>query len=230
MTVTINQLIEDLPLCPRLCEGDGIEHVLPEGIVPRGLFMDEGKSGRKKAVVVGINPGNAKDDEKRKTIEAFNHLNRKEFGKFVSDYTKKVVAPTHHYYNPMRRLLSEFEYDGDILWTELVKCQSPHNKEPPEPTFVSCINNWLKKELQTDDFSNSTIFSLGRTSFTYCTKYFPDRFVVGVTHPSGNWSKSKFTELFNEVKMKSEIVRKKLEEYKEKKKGIWLQELVNEIK
>ena len=83
-------------------------------------------------------------------------------------------------------MLLKFDFDGPILWTELVKCQcSDKNGVIPIQTMRTCINIYLKKEIEL--LPNYTIFGVGNSAFEFCALSFPHHFIIGVPHPTGSY-------------------------------------------
>lgn len=185
----INELGKKLVSCKLSCEG--ILNDSAKGIIPRCLNFEERGSG-KGAIVVGLNPGKGKLNDKERAF----YINHNNSYTATREYWAKALYD-HPYHKRTRKILSEFEYNGDILWTELVKCEcSGENGILPISTMRICINRFLKKEIE-EIFPNYTIFALGNKAFDFCALSFPNHFVVGLPHPTGSYGM--FPKLCNRV-------------------------------
>jgi len=171
---------EEITKCDWQCEGMCKNRAA--GILPRGLYL-ETRSGSKSVIILGLNPGPADDEE------------RKYFQEFGDSYYHKEKYFFDRYFNlPFYKYSREFAdaigYDGDILWTELVKCESLQgSKKIPKNTIQFCTKKFLLKELAS--MSKIPIIALGNDAYYFCVNEAPDRFVIGVPHPTGAWQQLK---------------------------------------
>ena len=176
----IDLLGKKLVLCEEHCEG--ICNNCKKGIPPRCLFLEK-REDDGGSIVVGLNPGSA--DEKEKEFY------REYIGDNLYDAVKKYsldAIKNQLYYRRIREILGLLGFNGDIIWTELVKCESLLDNDKkkikiPMQTFRVCINKHLKQEIK--EFPKYTIFAVGGRAFEYCSLSFPDHFIVGIPHPRG---------------------------------------------
>jgi len=200
----IQNIGREVTNCPRRCKG--IVKGLGRGIIPRGLILEEDGSRRLGCVIVGINPGNAKEKER-------NH--------FRNCYIKK--APLYEcychfweeklknarYYSNLRDLARRLGFKGAILWTEVCKCERDKRRYRVVPiqTLVTCMESFLKRELEAVN-SNVPIIAASNIAYQALCYSFPDRFIIGVPHPTG--SKGHFKELLRYIdKAKKRIEKAK---------------------
>lgn len=173
----INELGEKLVTCNLNCEG--INNNPKLGIIPRCLIQ-ENRNGKKSCVIVGLNPGKCKNQERQYYLTKgikFNSL----YGYFFESNLNN-----RPYFKRTRDLITLLGFDGNILWTDLTKCEClGKNGRVPVQTLRVCINKFLRKEVEL--FKCSTIFALGNIAFDFCALSFPNHFVVGLPHPSGSY-------------------------------------------
>lgn len=173
----IEKLGRKLVKCKLNCMG--ISNNPKLGIIPRCLNIEK-RTGRNKCIVVGLNPGNCKERERQYYLEKGIKY------KSIDDYFNKENLNYKKYYKRTKDLIALLGFQGDILWTELAKCESAvKGKKPHILTFRVCINRFLRKELKC--FNCKIIFALGNFAFEFCALSFPDHFVVGLPHPSGSF-------------------------------------------
>lgn len=183
----INKLGKKLVKCDLNCEG--INNNPKLGIIPRCLIQ-EPRPGKNSCIVVGLNPGKCKDEEKKHYVK-----NGIKYASVLGYFFKEGLKDVH-YYKETRKLITMLGFDGDILWTELIKCEcSDKNIDIPIQTFKICINKFLLEEIKL--FKCSTIFALGNVAFNYCALIFQNHFIVGLPHPK---SYGYFNELKKKVK------------------------------
>ena len=198
------KLGEKLVDCPYNC--DGISHDKQKGILPRCMVFDEAVKdpSAKGAVIVGINPGKSKDNEK-----IFYLKNGINYGS-VEAYWKENISDLK-YYNQLRKLVEQLGITGPILWSELVKCENSGDKLPEIQTFRHCTGKFLKEELNIIQIVEWPIFAVGKVTFNALAYLCPERIVIGVPHPTG--SHGHFSYLFdkgNDEKLKLDITIEKL--------------------
>jgi len=112
----IFQIGEKLVNCKENCSGVTVDR--EKGIIPRCLVLEVVSYNDEEigSVIVGINPGKSKDEERkfyRDKGQDYEHL------------LKCWDTGIRHlkYYNSLRKLVNELGFTGPILWTELVKSQ-----------------------------------------------------------------------------------------------------------
>lgn len=176
--------------------------------IPRCLNIEtENRKGGKGVIIIGINPGPSSVQERRffkegsgtydVWLERFNH------------YSKRKIV----YFERSRRLADELDFNGPILWTDLAKCELKKGKKHiSHQTLRTCIRNFLEKEVKV--LPNYPIIALGNDVFDFCSLRFQERLVIGVPHPSGQWSSRTFNKLFTKsgkikTKFKKELNRMK---------------------
>ena len=172
----LNELGEKLVKCDMHC--DGIKKDPQKGIIPRCLIV-ETRAGKGVSIIVGLNPGKCKEEEKD------YYLSRGIKFASIAGYFTNSNLHDRPYFKRMRILISALGFKGDILWTNLAKCEcSGKNGDVPMQTLRVCINSFLRKEI--DVFRSSTIFALGNRAFEFCALSFPEHFIVGIPHPTGS--------------------------------------------
>lgn len=171
---------EEITKCDWQCEG--IYKDKAKGVLPRGLYLEE-RQGKRSVIILGLNPGPADDEEKSYSIRNGDSY----------FYKEKIFFERYFpwdFYKYAREFSDIVGFDGDILWTELVKCESQQgNNKIPKNTIKLCINKFLLKELAI--MPNDPIVALGNDAYDFCLKETPDRFVIGVPHPTGAWQQLK---------------------------------------
>jgi len=183
MLQKLQKLGEKLVKCNLNCEG--INNDPTQGIIPRCL-LSENRKGKKKCIIVGLNPGKCKKSERE-----YYRRNGIKYAS-VQRYFSESKLHNRAYFARTRNLISQLGFDGDILWTDLAKCEClGKNGKLPAQTLRVCINKFLKNEIEL--FKGSTIFALGNVAFNFCALRFPEYFIVGIPHPSsyGNFDKLK---------------------------------------
>lgn len=177
MIMNLEELGTELVKCSLDC--DGITNNPAKGIIPRCLIFEK-KNGKNQIVVVGLNPGRCKEKEKQYYLEkgvSYQSLQAYFFGSNLHE---------RPYFKRTRDLVSLLGFHGDILWTDLVKCECSGKRGVlPVQTLRVCISGFLKREI--DLFGAEVIFTLGNQAFNFCSLSFPGRFVVGLPHPTGSY-------------------------------------------
>jgi hypothetical protein len=174
--MSMEKLGEKLVNCDFSCEGVVNNH--DGGIPPRCLIFEK-RTGRKGAVVIGLNPGKAKKKEMKYYID--NGISYKT----IVDYWDAKIKHLK-YYSHLRALLNKFKIDGSILWSDLVKCQcADENGVIPIQTMRNCINRFLRKEIKMHP--DYIIIAVGNRAFEFCALSFPEHLVIGVPHPTGSY-------------------------------------------
>jgi len=172
----INKLGEKLVKCDLNCEG--INNNPKKGIIPRGLIQER-RNGKNSCIVVGLNPGKCKIKEREYYLKKGIKFDS------LSEYFFENLYNLP-YFKRTRDLITLLGFDGNILWTDLAKCEClGKNGRVPIQTLRVCINKFLRKEIEI--FKCSTIFALGNIAFDFCALSFPNHFIVGLPHPSGSY-------------------------------------------
>lgn len=187
----INELGKKLVRCNFNC--DGINNNPNKGIIPRCLILEK-RNGKNNCIVVGLNPGKCNEKERQYYIK--NSI------KYSSILRYFLESNLHNapYFKRTRDLISGLNFNGDILWTDLAKCEClGQNGSIPIQTLRVCINRFLRKEIEI--FKCSTIFALGNDAYRFCALSFPNHFIVGIPHPSGSYG--------NFAKIKKQVMSNK---------------------
>jgi hypothetical protein len=173
----IDRLGNELVKCNFDCEG--ITNNPKKGVLPRSLLPEE-RCGETRCIVVGLNPGRCKSAEKRFYLEHDLSYDS------TKEYFFQRGLKDKPYFKRTREIVSLLGYEGDILWTDLVKCEcSGKNGVLPVQTLRVCINRFLRREIEL--FDAQMIFALGNDAFKFCALSFPNHLVVGVPHPTGSY-------------------------------------------
>ncbi len=182
----LNKLGNKLVKCDLNCEG--INNKPKLGIIPRCLIQEK-RNGKNSCIVVGLNPGKCKSKERQYYLaEGIKYDS-------LLKYFIKSNLKNRPYFKRTRDIITLLGFDGNILWTDLAKCEClGKNGSVPIQTLRVCINRYLRKEIEL--FKSPTIFALGNIAFNFCALSFPNHFVVGLPHPSGTYGD------FNKLKKK----------------------------
>lgn len=183
----IEKIGRDMVRCNICCPGIALNS--SEGILPRCLYLEtEGRLGSRGSVIVGINPGRSKPQERE-----FYQSNGQTYEQEVRYWERYIF--NHPYYKQLRHFVNELDFGGAILWTELVKCEnaSAESGLPPLQTFRTCASTYLLKELQ-EVPNNWVLLAISKDSYNALAYMFPSRPVIGVPHPTG--SRGQFHRLF----------------------------------
>lgn len=196
----IDKLGNELVHCSKRCKD--IRNKPKDGILPRGMNFQNGNSKKSAVIIVGINPGNCDDKEKKYYIHnGVSYGNSKRYF--------RQWSPKWEYFTRARIIAKELGVDGPILWTNLCKCEG----KPTCETFKTCTTEFLEKELAL--FPPQTpIIALGNKPYYQLIGMKKFSTVIGVPHPTGLGA-SKFLALFDydyfklKKKYKSRIRRRK---------------------
>lgn len=169
----IYKIGEEITKCEWQC--DGMCKDKAKGILPRGLYLEK-RHGNKPIIILGLNPGMADEKEKAYFKELGDDYSYKE--KYFFDNYLNIP-----FYKRSREFADAIGYDGDILWTELVKCESINKHEIPMIAMRNCINRFLIREIEL--MPDAPIIALGNEAFQFCSLAIPKRFIIGVPHPTG---------------------------------------------
>jgi hypothetical protein len=199
----ITKLGNSLVQCSYQCEG--VVNEPEKGIIPRCLIYEERKKNAPGSIVVGINPGKCSESERQYYID-----NGKTYKSFIDFWDQKVKNLA--YYKKSRELITMLGFEGDILWTDLAKCECRgENGNVPVQTLRVCIDRFLEKEIKILP-DNFTIIALGNIAFDFCALRFPNRFVIGLPHPTGaygTFKRLKDNILENKEKYLADIAKRK---------------------
>lgn len=158
------------------------------GIVPRCLIYEE--EGRdlygRGSVMVGINPGRANETERE-----FYQRRGAAYEATLEYWDEKIKSL--RYYKRGRALVDGIGLHGPILWTELVKCESPKGVKLSVQTIRDSINLYLFEELKVIP-ENWPLIGIGYKAFEILAYRFPKRTVIGIPHITGSYGQ--FNKLF----------------------------------
>ena len=150
-----------------------------KGVIPRGLIYEH-RTGNQKVIVVGLNPGKCRKKEQDYYLDngiSFQSIQNHFFG---SNLHRRP------YFARIRNLIDFLDFHGDILWTDLAKCQcAGKNGVLSIQTLRVCIDRFLRREV--DLFNADIMFTLGNRAFDFCALSFPKHFVIGLPHPTGSY-------------------------------------------
>ena len=200
----IQNIGREVTNCPRRCKG--IVKERGRGIIPRGLILEEDGSRRLGCVIVGINPGNAKEKERNHFRNCY--IEKAPLYECYCHFWEEKLKNARYYSN-LRDLARRLGFKGAILWTELCKCERDKRRYRVVPiqTLVTCMESFLKRELEAVN-SNVPIIAASNIAYQALCYSFPDRFIIGVPHPTG--SKGHFKELLRYIdKAKKRIEKAK---------------------
>jgi len=184
----LNSIGNKITKCSGKCEG--VKNDPKEGIYPRCFYPEiHSKKGYFDYIVIGINPGTASELERAFVKYINNHKKSKkkksEKSRFGFRDIKAVMKPIvesddYDYYKRLRAFLKLYpnnrkKRDLNILWTELVKCQSDlKNKRLKYSTKKSCFGEFLDSEIEVFTKTNHKkplLVMLGRDVEDFFRKY-----------------------------------------------------------
>lgn len=175
--------------CRLGCEGIVCSH--KSGRIPRCLFLEAGHPNIRGAVVVGLNPGRASDEEREYYRDSPRYSAVVRW--FERDGGKH--GREHLYYERLRNLLRHFGLRGPIVWTELAKCEGADSgSKIPMQTFRTCTRLFLQQELEIPELRRWPLFGIGIEAYKALAYRFPERTLIGLPHPTG--SRGHFAALF----------------------------------
>ena len=195
----LNEIGEEITACriTDRCKGI-VENKPEEGIYPRCFFPEvyDKESAHFDAIVIGLNPGTASHLEM-----AFTRYIREREGCVKYRHMKTVLEPivkSHPYYTRVRAFLRKYlqTRDLNILWTELVKCQSKRDDGKKLPLELSakkqCFDKFLKREIEIFAGNQKPLLIfLGKEVLSFVKKYRKRRFIgfkyLSLYHPTGGF-------------------------------------------
>jgi hypothetical protein len=212
----IERLGCELVACERACEGIVCNRVT--GQIPRCLYLEtEGRSGPRGAVIVGLNPGQSNECERK-------HYQDRDctYNSVMAWFREAGVnqGENHPYYRRLRPLVEALGLRGPILWTELAKCESAPGGTVPLQTFRTCTREFLQKELENVPL-DWPLFGIGREAYTALAYRFPDRTVIGVPHPTGSYGH--FSKLFDQGRLRDSVAQAANAVLCETGRAVWLE-------
>ncbi|MFH1824228.1 MAG: uracil-DNA glycosylase family protein [Candidatus Firestonebacteria bacterium] len=188
----IEKMGSELVKCDLNCEGVISDPRM--GILPRCLFFEDNK-GKNGVIVVGLNPGHSDTDKEQRKYYIKNKCSYESTVKYWEE-------KNWGYFKKIREFIEIMNFNGPIIWTELVKCECLEKEtfeKIPLQTIRTCIDKFLRKEIKKCP-DNYIIIAVGKEAFKFCSLSFPKKFVIGVPHSSGSYSSRLFTELLEDVK------------------------------
>lgn len=193
----------------------GVSNVPVEGKIPRCLYIENEKGNLETGcIIVGLNPGQSNKDNSENQTYITQGISYK-----AIENHWLTFGLHHQYYKKLKKLVLSLGYDGPILWTELVKCESGVNtKVLPLSTMRKCVNEYLLDELNNTP-SDWPIFAVGKEAYKALAYIYPDRTIIGVPHSTGSFGH------FNRIMGNGKINEVILSQIKELVKGsvIWLE-------
>ncbi len=208
----ITKIGKHMVKCRMKC--DGVEMDAKKGILPRCLILqgDRGATGPG-VIVCGLNPSTGAGTNRTEQRQGYlrKHPSYDAEVKFWHEYTRGESP----YYRQLTRLVKALGINGPILWTDTVKCQKADPKtrfshSKFRATVHRCVGKHLRLELAAcpDDW---IAIGVGNDAFSTLTLVCPERFVLGVPHPTGLYSAPKYFEaLFdddNKGRLRPELMK-----------------------
>jgi hypothetical protein len=172
--------------CENKCSGILKDQI--NGILPRCLILEmDNRQGPIGCAIVGLNPGHSKNRERNYYV-----INGQSYDKVVECWN--TLFKNVKYYKSLRKIADELGFNGPILWTDLVKCETaPNSASPPLQTFRNCTKTFLQSELNLID-PKWPIIAVGKEAYKALAYLFPNRIIIGVPHPTGSYGH--FSRLF----------------------------------
>lgn len=219
MKIDLKVLSNELAHCSPTragCTG-GAEEMLrfePEnGVIPRCLYLQRRIKDASAAVVVGANPGILKTREQMAIVGSGNASRTDLYANWIRQFEAKFLNE-YRYFTQPRALLDGLGIAGDILWTEIYKCENYSSIADfhCRPAVV-CSDKFLENELRymSQNYDNYLVLACGGNAYHFLRNEFwnnPSRRsliprLVGTYHPSGGWSRGKFNSMFKPDDKKS---------------------------
>jgi hypothetical protein len=215
---------EKLVACQKNCEG--VCRSQSEGILPRCLILEtNNRSKNKGSIVCGINPAPAKTDEIN-----YYRQNGASYGSLLKYWEQGGLnnkePKSIPYYKSLRAFVDGLGLTGPILWTDIAKCQNKSIEEKlsvkkhPQ-TFRRCSTSFLSEEVGLCP-SDWPIIAAGNDAYHALLYLCPNRALIGIPHPTGQFARNKFSQMFERELVLKENVRERIENYfKCEPKGIF---------
>lgn len=173
----INDIGERMMNDPNWASFSDIEYAPERGIMPRCLYYEKSQNNGKGIIIVGLNPGRARQRE-------MNHFIENKSYQSAVQYWRDNFIEYDGFFKPLRDLVRGAGIMGPILWTELIHCQSrPQIRTPLIKTIRYSVNTYLKEEVAL--MPDVPIIAAGDKAFELLSYLFFDRKIIGVPHPSG---------------------------------------------
>lgn len=215
---SIRTIGERLVACDANCAG--IKKSARDGILPRCLiFESDRRSSGRGSIVCGINPAPAPDHELR-----FYREHGISYASLLR-YWEVGGLKNIPYYARLRAFVDGMGLDGPILWTDIAKCQNSDNeplslKQHPQ-TFRRCSSSFLGEELKLCP-PDWPIIAAGREAYIALLYLCPDRPLIGVPHPTGQYANAQFLRLFDPgLKLRAAVRDEILSYFKTEPRGIY---------
>lgn len=191
----IHTLGDNLVRCTVDCEG--VAHNVSAGVLPRCMVFEDRLDDALGCVVVGLNPGRCPQSEREFYLKrGCTYHSELEFWEQTSSHIK--------YNTLMRKFLAAAGLAGDVLWTELAKCECGADEPtiPPVQTLRRCAGLYLSQELGAMP-EEWPVIAVGSDAFRAVAFLEPNRRVLGIPHPTG--SRGHFARLFEGDVLRSDV-------------------------
>lgn len=212
----LNTIGNEITACRIRCEG--IKNEPKEGIYPRCFYPEiKKKSGYFDYIVIGINPGTATDLERAFVNYIKSH--KPNFGFEDIKIVSKPIIESFPYYKWVRIFLKKYskKKNLNILWTELVKCQSQPDNNKNKLPKERCFEKFLKREIRIFvKYKKPPVFVLlGNEVFLFIKQYIkeygkeefePSKYLK-LYHPTGS---RKFHSYFQHKDIKNNLLKSRI--------------------
>jgi hypothetical protein len=168
----VEQIAREVSRCTRFCSGI-VWYTTSERPTLCVHLEEEGRADGLGTIVVDLHPGPANEwtvsPDAREDVQAL--------------YWAEAVVDDP-YYTPLRKFVGDVGLHGPILWTKLVKCETPIGAKgsPPLDTLRRCTSLYLQRELTLVPPS-WPIIAVGRAAHRAVTYLPADRPIIGIPHP-----------------------------------------------
>jgi hypothetical protein len=202
--MSIDEIGRRLVHCKLDCEG--IRNEPKAGVLPRCLILEKDEepasaSVEPDCIVVGINPGIS--GKREREFYRHNDVSYAILKRYFFDGTRPLYK--RRYFKKLRDFAREVGLGKSILWTDLCKCESKKKgKLPPLQTFRTCVRSFLKCEIEL--FPDAPIIAVGNQAYHAFCYMFPERFIMGIPHPTGSYGN--FSRLFENGKLMAKYRRR----------------------
>jgi hypothetical protein len=198
LSAIIDRLGAELVQCPDACSGICNEPSI--GVLPRCLILEDGASGERGCLAVGLNPGRSPDTERAYYREVGPSYQA------VKDYWHST-GRNFQYYAKSRRMIAALGLRGSIVWSDLAKCENSNGSDraPPLQTLRHCSRVFLRRELDAI-LPHWPVLGIGLDAYRAAAFMVPERTVIGFPHPTGAYGR--FGALFDGSVLTSDVANR----------------------
>ena len=175
----VRMIAEQMACCKQECEGVNWDKNL--GYIPRVPLADiKGCGNGPGMVIVGMHPARTSYNERKLNFrKVFSENN------FQEKRGAQLLAQVRYFgqiRELIRPLVERLGFDGPILWTEMVKCETKAGQDMPMQTRRICSALYFLEEMKAIP-KEWPLVAVGQKVFDALCYLFPERPIVGIPHP-----------------------------------------------